>query len=532
MSNQTSSVWMEEVEEAPRWPRLSGEIRADVAVVGGGMTGVTTACLLSRAGKKVVILEARRIGQGETGRTTAHLTVAMDQRYHSILSKFGRDGARAVFESQEEAVSRIESLVRELRIDCQFERLPGFLFTESEKQRDEIEAEAAACEQLSIPAVLTREVPLPFPVAQALRFEGQAQLHPTRYLLALAGSVAGGGSQIFEDSPVLEVIEDEPCRVITEGGTVVADHVVVAAHVPIFNRVFVHTKIAAYRSYVLAARLPGTGPAGLFWDTEDPYHYIRACRTREGAHLLLVGGEDHKVGHDPDSGSRFERLEAYLGARFGRLPIERRWSGQIIEPVDGLPYIGRNALSSRTYVATGYAGQGMTSGTVAAAILCAEVQGMKSPYAELYDATRIKPIAAAREFVRENVDFPARLVGDRLRRHDHPAAANILPGEGAVVTLDGERMAVYRHPAGELHALSPVCTHLGCLVGWNNAEKSWDCPCHGSRFDPSGQVLNGPAVAGLEARVLPLTPAVERSGDPNRDEQEDSGHAAPLPEPA
>jgi glycine/D-amino acid oxidase-like deaminating enzyme/nitrite reductase/ring-hydroxylating ferredoxin subunit len=536
MSNHTRSVWSGEADAAAGRPPLAGEVRVDVAVIGGGITGVTTAYLLKRAGKRVAILEARGIGQGETGRTTAHLTVALDQRYRSIMTKFGSDGARDVFASQEAALQRIEALVSELGIDCQFERLPGYLFAESEDERQAIEAEASACQQLGIPASLTREVPLPFPARQALRFERQAQMHPIRYLRALADAIPGGGSQIYEDSPVREVHDDEPCRVVTDGGVVVADHVVVAAHVPISNRFFLHTKIAAYRTYVLAARLEGAGPAGLFWDTLDPYHYIRTHKARDGSNLLIVGGEDHKVGQDPDPEARFDRLSEYLREHFGALPIQERWSGQIIEPVDGLPYIGRNSLSSRTYVATGYAGQGMTSGTLAAMILCDQVQGMKNRYAELYDATRIKPLAAAREFVRENVDFPTHLVGDRLRRRDHPAAAHLRPGEGAVITLERERVAVYRDPGGELHALSPVCTHLGCLVNWNGAERSWDCPCHGSRFDPAGQVINGPAMANLEARDLPLTPvaatADKAAWDRGDEEEVRPSPAEPLPDPA
>ena len=308
---------------------------------------------------------------------------------------------------------------------------------------------------------------------------------------------------------MLEVHEGEPCRVVTADGVVIADHVVVAAHVPTFNRVFLHTKIAAYRTYVVAARVDQPGPAGLFWDTNDPYHYLRSASQGDGTHLLILGGEDHKVGQDPDPTTRFDRLHAYFQARFGRRPLEYQWSGQIIEPVDGLPYIGRNALSSRIYVATGYAGQGMTSGTLAAMILCDEVTGVRNPHADLYDATRIKPLAAAKEFVRENVDYPTHLVGDRLRRHEH-AAANLPPGEGAVLTLRGERLAVYRSPAGELQALSAVCTHLGCLVNWNSAEKSWDCPCHGSRFDPLGagaQRAGGRAPAGARAALDPCARA-------------------------
>jgi glycine/D-amino acid oxidase-like deaminating enzyme/nitrite reductase/ring-hydroxylating ferredoxin subunit len=530
MANHMRAIWDDDSAAAPGYPRLTGEVRADVAIIGGGITGVTAAWLLERAGKRVALLEARRIGEGETGRTTAHLTSAMDQRYRSIMAKFGADGARGVFQSQQAAIARIESLVNELGVDCGFQRLAGYLYTENPEEVSEIEQEASACQQLGIPTTLTDQVPLPFPVLGALRFPDQGQLHPGRYLQALAASLAERGGRIFEDSPVLEIEEGEPCRLVTERGVVTADHVIVAAHVPISNRVFLHTKIAAYRSYVVAARLPQAGPAGLFWDTGDPYHYIRTHRTRDGAELLIVGGEDHKVGQDPEPAARFDRLAEYVRARFGRLPIERQWSGQIIEPVDGLPYIGRNSLSSRIYVATGYAGQGMTSGTLAAMILCDEVTGTRSEYAALYDATRIKPLASAREFVRENVDFPTHLVGDRLRRHEH-AAANLPAGEGAVLTLGGERVAVYRNPAGVLHALSPVCTHLGCLVNWNGAEKSWDCPCHGSRFDPTGAVLNGPALAPLEARDLPLTPAQQAEAEAERQAEEASA-VAPLPEPA
>jgi glycine/D-amino acid oxidase-like deaminating enzyme/nitrite reductase/ring-hydroxylating ferredoxin subunit len=529
MPNSTRSLWLD-ADTAPRHPRLAGEVRVDVAIIGGGITGVTTACLLGRAGKRVAIVEARQIGAGETGLTSAHLTSAIDQRYRSVMGKFGSDGARAVFQSQQSAISRIESFVNELRIDCRFERVPGYLYAEDKEGLDQIEQEGAACEQLGIPAHLTDTVPLPFPVLKALRFADQGQLHPLRYLRGLADSLFDAGGLIFEESPVVEVEEGEPCRVVTADGVVVADHVVVAAHVPISNRVFLHTKIAAYRTYVLAVRLDQLGPAGLFWDTKDPYHYLRTYRTPDGDHLLIAGGEDHKVGQEQDPTGCFDRLEEYLRPRFGKRPVEYQWSGQIIEPVDGLPYIGRNALSSRIYVATGYAGQGLTSGTLAAMILSDEIRGVPNPHANLYDATRIKPLAAAKEFVRENVDFPAHLVKDRLRRHDH-AAANLPPGEGAVLTLGRERVAVYRNQAGELLALSPVCTHLGCLVGWNSAEKSWDCPCHGSRYDPTGQVLNGPAVTPLQARDLPLTPA-RAAKEQEEEEPAAESSIAPWPEPA
>jgi nitrite reductase/ring-hydroxylating ferredoxin subunit len=300
---------------------------------------------------------------------------------------------------------------------------------------------------------------------------------------------------------------------------------VVAAHVPISNRVLRHTKLVPYRSYAMALALEAAQPAALFWDTDNPYHYIRTHERPGGGRALIIGGEDHKTGSDEDTEARFARLEEWSRTRFGRLPVLHRWSGQIIESVDGLPYIGHNSLSSRIYVATAYAGQGMTSGTLAGMIISDLVAGRENPYADLYDATRFKPIASAREYAKQNVAFPAHLVGDRLRRHADPAVSALAPGEGAVLSLHGQRLAVYREPGGELTALSPVCTHLGCLVHWNGVEKSWDCPCHGSRFDPEGNVLNGPAVTPLEARAIPLTP--ER-------EEEEAVQALPgtAPEPA
>ncbi len=530
MPSYTSSLWTDGVDPSPRHRSLRGEIQVDVAVIGSGITGITAACLLKRAGKTVAVLEARQLGAGETGRTTAHITSAIDQRYRSIVSKFGSDGAAAVHRSQEAAIARIASFVQELQIDCQFERVTGYLYAEKPEQVEAIEAEAATCKQLRIPSALTDTLPLPFPVQRALGFPDQAQFHPLRYLQALATSFEGDGCRIFEETPALDVHDGTPCKVSTPDGAVLAEHVLVAAHVPITNRVFLHTKIAAYRTYVLALRLPGPGPRGLFWDCDDPYHYVRSQRLPDGREVLIVGGEDHKVGQRADTNEPFERLESFVRQRFGNLPVEHRWSGQIIEPVDGLPYIGKNSLSSRVYVATGYAGQGMTGGTLAAMILSDQVQGLANPYAQLYDATRIKPLAAVKEFVRENVDYPTHLVADRLRRHHHPAAS-LPPGEGALLTIRGERLAVYRNQAGELYALSPVCTHLGCLVNWNTAEKSWDCPCHGSRFDPAGHVLNGPAVTPLQARDLPLTPVAASKEEREEEELAESG-VSPMPEPA
>jgi Rieske Fe-S protein len=316
-----------------------------------------------------------------------------------------------------------------------------------------------------------------------------------QYLLPLLKAIPGAGSQVFEGTRVTDVHDGEPCRVETETGVITAGDVVVATHVPL-NKFFIQTKLAHYRSYVLACRIGDPVPDGLFWDDDDPYHYIRAQGAEAGT-LLIVGGEDHKTGQEDDTEARFRSLLEYARAHFDVRSVAYRWSAQVVEPVDGLPFIGRNSLASHVFVGTGYSGTGMTFGTLAAMITSDLILGRENPWARLFDATRVKPIAAAREFVGENVDFPAHLVGDRLKKAERDSLAAVGRGEGKLVEVRGKKVAAYRDGSGVVHALDPVCTHLGCLVQFNDAEKSWDCPCHGSRFDTRGDVINGPAVKPL-----------------------------------
>ena len=521
MPNYINSVWSE-ATPAPPHPALAGDLMVDVAVIGGGITGITAALLMGREGQRVAVLEARRVGKGETGKSTAHLTEALDVRYHTLISRFGVEGARLAAAGQREAIERIAGLCEELTIGCDFHRLPGFLTAERRAEIPELEHEARAIRQLGLHASLVAEVPLPFATVGALRWENQAALHPRLYLQALADAFVAAGGRIAEETQVVEIDEGDPCRVITDRGVVHAREVIVAAHVPISNRVLLHAKLAAYRTYAVGVALPdgaGDGAGGLFWDMADPYHYIRQQRI-DGRLTLIVGGEDHKVGESEDTTAPFDRLEAYVRRRFGRevAATDHRWSGQIVHSLDGLPYVGKNALSSRVFVAAGYGGNGITQGTLAAMVLANLAAGRKSRYAGLLDATRLKPLASARAFIAENVDYPKHLIGDRLPHPGAEALGAIAPGEGRVLSLGGERLAVYRNANGELSALSPVCTHLGCLVRWNTSEQSWDCPCHGSRFDPHGRVLNGPAVTALVARPLPEAAETEaEAGDHDAD---------------
>ena len=499
MHPSTSSLWIE-TQPAEPYPALAGDITADVAVIGGGITGVTAALLLARAGLSVVLVEARRVGEVDTGHTTAHVTELLDTRYHTLISDFGEEGATMAAASQRAAIERIAAFIREEHLECDFLRVPGFLYAETAEQEHEIEREAKAAVRVGLDARIVRDTALPFPVRSALRIEDQAQFHPLRYLRPLAAALAReSGARVFEHTRALDFEDGSPCRVVTEKGVITARDVLVTTYSPVANKVFLHTKIAAYRTYALAMR--GQLAEGLYWDTADPYHYTRT-QPYEGGQLLIVGGEDHKTGTERDTDAPFARLEAYARARFGDGPILHRWSGQILEPIDGLPFIGKNSASKHTYVATGYAGNGMTSGTFAGMLLADLVRDASNPYAWLYDATRMKPIAGAATFLQENIDYPKHLIGDRLKSAEAHGFLEIAPGEGKILTVNGHKLAVYRGESGGLTALSPVCTHLGCHVTWNTAERSWDCPCHGSRFDTQGQVINGPSTKPLEQKPL------------------------------
>lgn len=496
------SLWLR-TAPAPEFPRLDGDVHVDVAIVGGGITGLTAATLLKANGLTVAVAEARRVATGESGNTTAHLTECTDGRVHPLVRHFGKDGARSVWHAGRAAIHLIEDLVARHDIACGFRFVPGYLYTERQEGVAELEEEYAATRELGIEVKLVREdVPLPYRVAAALRYEGQARFHVRKYLIPLAQVIPGEGSHLFEETRALEVRQDPP-RVVTEFGVIHARDVIVATNAPVNNLVFLQTKMAHYRSYAIGARMRGPAPDGLFWDDEEPYHYVRS-HSMDGETVLIVGGEDHRTGQEDDTRQRFERLAAWAAERFPLQAIDYRWSGQIIEPVDGLPYIGRNSLSEHVWEATGFSGTGMTFGTVAAILLRDLILGRDNPWRELFSATRVTPIASAAAYVKENAAFPVHFVRDRLT-HSSTDVGALGRGEGGILHPPGAkgRVAVFRDEAGRLHCLSPICSHLRCIGEFNRAEKTWDCPCHGSRFDVEGRVLNGPATHGLEKVPAP-----------------------------
>jgi glycine/D-amino acid oxidase-like deaminating enzyme/nitrite reductase/ring-hydroxylating ferredoxin subunit len=491
-----TSYWVDSTP-APAFPRLDEPIVVDVAVIGAGIAGITAATLLKEAGKTVALFESKEVLRGVTGYTTAKLTSGHNLVYSAITATFGLEAARFYAEANEAAIAHVAAVAEARKIACDLERTSNYVYSESRSEVDKIRAEVNAARNAGLDVSFVQETPLPFPVAGAVRQEGQAQFHPRKYLLPLAESIPGDGSCVFQETRALSVEDGEPCRVRTNRGEVIARDVIVATHLPIFDRGLYFAKTSPKRSYVLGFPVDeGKAPDGMFISTETPIHSIRHTPF-DGRRLLLVGGEGHKAGQEEDTRRRYASLEEWARARFDVGSVEYRWSTHDNYSADRVPYIGKlGRRSDHVYAATGFNGWGMTNGTVAGILLRDAILGKPNPWAEVYDSTRLPQLGAGRRLVKENANVGFRWLGDRLPGRAR-SVAELAAGEGGVVSIGGERAAVYKEDDGTLVSLSPVCTHLGCIVGWNTAEKTWDCPCHGSRFDRHGRVIQGPAVQNL-----------------------------------
>jgi glycine/D-amino acid oxidase-like deaminating enzyme/nitrite reductase/ring-hydroxylating ferredoxin subunit len=484
---------------------LGTDTTADVVVIGAGMAGLSTAWELTAAGRSVVVLEADRIASGVSGYTTAKLTAAHSLVYERLRRTRGTGGARQYAQSQQAAVERVASVAEELGIDCDLEWSSALTFTTDPQQRATFEAEAEAAAEAGLNAAFVTETDLPFPVSAAVRVERQAQFHPRKYLLALAADITARGGAIYERTRVTGLSEGSPCSVTTEGGvTVTANDVVVATHYPVFDRALHFARLSPRRELVVAAPLPASEAPGHMYITDDMgKRSVRTAPLDEGRRLLIVTGESFTPGTG-DSRERFRRLDGWMHEHFPVGATAYRWAAQDNDVSDGVPLVGRFHPGARhVYVATGFAGWGMSGGAMAGRLLAGMLTGAEPDWAELYDPRRLRStVREGSTLLKQQAEVARHFVGDRLKTTHVDSVAEIAPGSGAVVRVEGRRCAVYRDADGAAHAVSARCTHLGCLVAFNDAETAWECPCHGSRFGIDGEVLQGPALRPLPPRNI------------------------------
>jgi glycine/D-amino acid oxidase-like deaminating enzyme/nitrite reductase/ring-hydroxylating ferredoxin subunit len=497
----TTSHWIDSAS-LPRFPRPTRDVEVDAVVVGGGITGITAAYLLKKSGATVALLERGRLARVDTGHTTAHLTAVTDYRLHRLSRTFSPSVARAVWDGGAAAIDQVANAIRAEDIACDFAWVPGYLHAPSGKgaRRDAsgLKEEARAAGELGIPSEYQDHVPL-FGTP-GVKFPHQALFHPRKYLSALLRTIPGGGSHVFEQSNADEILE-RPLAVKSGGRRVRGKYLILATHDPLMGNtgmaaaLLFQTKLALYSSYALGARIPaGLLPAASWWDTGDPYYYLRVER-RRGFDYAIFGGEDHKTGQG-DPAAAYARLERKFLFLIPRGRIDHRWSGQVIETNDGLPYIGETA--PHQFAATGFSGNGMTFGTLAAMMAVDAAAKRKNPWTELFDPHRRKVLGGTWEYLKENKDYPYYMVRDRLAKAEGTSLSALKPGQGKILSLGGKKVAAHRDGDGRLSLCSPVCTHLQCIVGWNGAEQTWDCPCHGARYTPTGEVISGPAEEPLE----------------------------------
>jgi glycine/D-amino acid oxidase-like deaminating enzyme/nitrite reductase/ring-hydroxylating ferredoxin subunit len=484
------------------FPRLKAGLEVDVAVIGGGIAGLATAYFLKEAGKKVAVLESRRILEGVTGHTTAKITSLHTLIYQNLVDLFGKEKAKLFGESQQTAIDKIEEISRKNNISCDFKRAAAYTYTQTAEKVNKIKGEAETAKNLGLPASFVETSPLPYPIKGAVRFDNQAHFHPRKFLLGLANLIQSGGGKIFEQTKVTEVKEGEPCLVVTERGEIRAKDVVVATHYPIFNEGGYFTRLNPLRSYVLGVYINGPVPEGMFINTETPLFSVRSQPTEKGQ-MLIITGQEHKTGQENNTIGCYEETEKLTRDRFSVSSIAYRWSTQDNYTIDGVPYIGKYTPGSQhLYVATGFNGWGMASGIVSAVLLTDLILGKETPWASVYDPVRLEQVKGVKNFLLTNVDVAQKFISSYLSGQGKEVVPKMKNGEAKVIKVNGQKLAVYKDEEGKIHVLSAKCTHLGCLVNWNKAEKSWDCPCHGSRFSPEGEILHDPAIYPLPKKEV------------------------------
>ncbi len=491
------SLWQEDVSKfQPQGEKDTGKIY-DVLIVGGGITGLTTALLLQEQGKKCILAEAYNIGFGTSGGTTAHLNTMLDTPYYRIEDNFGSEEARLVQAATHDSISLIHNLASRYSIDCDFAYKRGILFAQNDDEEQELQKIVDGAIRTGVDISMAGNIDIPLQYTLACVFEHQAQFNIGKYLVGLATAFEQLGGVILHNCMVNAVISDEYFSAETNRGILKAYNVVYATHIPPGINLL-HFRCAPYRSYACAFTLKDARyPAELLYDMEDPYHYIRSIKMN-GKDYVIAGGYDHKTGHNDNTEQSFRELEAYARHHFNVEHIDYKWSSQYYSSADGLPYIGLLPGHDNIYTATGFIGNGMVYGTISGKIIADLITGIENPYADLFRPSRIKPIAGFAEFVKENADVVSKFISMRFSYEQVHSLVELAPGDALLADWEGDKVALYKDEDGKVYAVDPVCPHAGCLVAWNNAEKSWDCPCHGGRYAPDGSWLTGPAKKGLQ----------------------------------
>ena len=497
--SDTTSLWQQSAGPLPIADivKPDPDESYDVAIIGGGITGLTTALLLQESGLQCVVTESYTLGYGTTGGTTSHVNTMLDTSYDIIESDFGVDNANLVATATKKAIALISDNVAKYSIDCGFELKDGYLFAQNEKEEKQLRKILEASIRAGVEVEEVDTIPVPVDFQYAIVFKNQAQLDPIKYLYGLAEAFASLGGDIVEYNKVQKTEKSGDFHtLICDRGKLTASKIVYATHIPPGINIL-HLRCAPYRSYVLGVQLEGDYPGDLAYDMKEPYHYFRSQEVN-GKSYLIVGGEDHKTGHS-DPAKSFEALENYVHEHFNVRSVDYRWSSQFYESADGLPYIGAlPAADEGVYTATGFSGNGITWGSFSALLLADLLTEEPNIYSELFSPSRIKPIAGFVEFVKENADVAYHFITDRFNLDEIESLTALAPGNGMLISYKDQKLAVYKDDSGKVVALNPVCTHAKCIVSWNAVETSWDCPCHGGRFNINGKVITGPPTMDLQ----------------------------------
>ncbi len=514
----TSSLWSLQAE-LPKFPTLTEAKECDVCIIGGGITGLMSAYLLASEGKRVILVDDGPLSSGETKRTTAHVTDVLDTRYHSLINKHGLEASRSIFQAFRAGLDQIATIIRQEKIDCDFEKLDGYLFLAPQTKLSELETELQAVNELGFAGVRLADCPLmkkEHPAA--LCFPNQYQFHVLKFMDGLIDACLDRNVEIYANTHVGGIEDGDKVivkRTNHENVAITADAVIIATNSPVVG-LSINLKQAAYRTYAIAGKVPiGLIPKGLFWDTSDPYHYVRTQPIEDDLEyeLLIVGGEDHKTGQADDGAERFSRLEEWTRSWCPSLKsIEYKWSGQVYEPFDGIGFVGKQPGARGIYIATGASGVGMSFSGLAGIILTDQICGRENSAAEIFNPGRV-PLSSPIETIKENINAAVQFI-DYLTKPEITSVSQIHPGEGAVVSRNGEKVAVCRDEHGNICERSAICPHMGGIVSWNPVEKSWDCPVHGSRFDMNGKVLDGPANQDLGEPAFHLIDEGEQESHP------------------